>query len=163
MPRQSMPVKEAAQIAQRIADELQVELVDVELVKEPTGHFLRFYIDKPDGIALNELENFHRRIQPLVERVEYDYMEVSSPGADRPLKTERDFERAEGLAVELKTYRPVNGGKQFTGDLVGLRDGMIVIKTGVDEEMSFNRKDVAIVRPLVDFDEADLQDDVPVE
>ena len=163
MPRQSMPVKEAAQIAQRIADELQVELVDVELVKEPTGHFLRFYIDKPDGIALNELENFHRRIQPLVERVEYDYMEVSSPGADRPLKTERDFERAEGLAVELKTYRPVNGGKQFTGDLVGLRDGMIVIKTGVDEEMSFNRKDVAIVRPLIDFDEADLQDDVPVE
>ena len=158
-----MPVKEAAQIAQRIADELQVELVDVELVKEPTGHFLRFYIDKPDGIALNELENFHRRIQPLVERVEYDYMEVSSPGADRPLKTDRDFERAEGLAVELKTYRPVNGGKQFTGDLVGLRDGMIVIKTGVDEEMSFNRKDVAIVRPLIDFDEADLQDDVPVE
>lgn len=163
MPRQSMPVKEAAQIAQKIADELQVELVDVELVKEPTGHFLRFYIDKPDGIALNELENFHRRIQSLVERVEYDYMEVSSPGADRPLKTDRDFERAEGLAVELKTYRPVNGGKQFTGDLVGLRDGMIVIKTGPDEEMSFNRKDVAIVRPLIDFDEEDLQDDVPAE
>lgn len=158
-----MPVKEAAQIAQKIADELQVELVDVELVKEPTGHFLRFYIDKPDGIALNELENFHRRIQSLVERVEYDYMEVSSPGADRPLKTDRDFERAEGLAVELKTYRPVNGGKQFTGDLVGLRDGMIVIKTGPDEEMSFNRKDVAIVRPLIDFDEEDLQDDVPAE
>ena len=163
MPRQSMPVKEAAQIAQKIADELQVELVDVELVKEPTGHFLRFYIDKPDGIALNKLENFHRRIQSLVERVEYDYMEVSSPGADRPLKTDRDFERAEGLAVELKTYRPVNGGKQFTGDLVGLRDGMIVIKTGPDEEMSFNRKDVAIVRPLIDFDEEDLQDDVPAE
>ena len=163
MPRQSMPVKEAAQIAQKIADELQVELVDVELVKEPTGHFLRFYIDKPDGIALNELENFHRRIQSLVERVEYYYMEVSSPGADRPLKTDRDFERAEGLAVELKTYRPVNGGKQFTGDLVGLRDGMIVIKTGPDEEMSFNRKDVAIVRPLIDFDEEDLQDDVPAE
>ena len=158
-----MPVKEAAQIAQKIADELQVELVDVELVKEPTGQFLRFYIDKPDGIALNELENFHRRIQSLVERVEYDYMEVSSPGADRPLKTDRDFERAEGLAVELKTYRPVNGGKQFTGDLVGLRDGMIVIKTGPDEEMSFNRKDVAIVRPLIDFDEEDLQDDVPAE
>jgi len=158
-----MPVKEAAQIAQKIADELQVELVDVELVKEPTGHFLRFYIDKPDGIALNELENFHRRIQPLVERVEYDYMEVSSPGADRPLKTERDFERAEGLTVELKTYRPVNGAKQFTGDLVGLRDGMIVIQTSPDTEMSFAKKDVAIVRPVIDFDEADLQDDTPAE
>ena len=137
MPRQSMPVKEAALIAQKIADELQVELVDVELVKEPTGHFLRFYIDKPDGIALNELENFHRRIQPLVERVEYDYMEVSSPGADRPLKTERDFERAEGMTVELKTYKPVKGAKQFTGDLVGLRDGMQIEKRilSVDEKL----------------------------
>ncbi len=158
-----MPVKEAAQIAQKIADEFQLELIDVELVKEPTGHFLRFYIDRPGGVALNELENFHRRIQPLVERVEYDYMEVSSPGADRPLKTERDFARAEGLAVELKTYRPVNGAKQFTGDLVGLRDGMIVIRTGPEEEISFAKKDVAIVRPIIDFDEADLQDDVPVE
>jgi len=158
-----MPVKEAARIAQKIADELQVELVDVELVKEPTGHFLRFYIDRPDGVALNELENFHRRILPLVERVEYDYMEVSSPGADRPLKTERDFERAEGLLVELKTYRPVNGAKQFTGDLVGLRDDMIVIQTGPDTEMSFPKKDVAIVRPVIDFDEEDLQDDVPAE
>ena len=158
-----MPVKESAQIAQKIADEFQLELIDVELVKEPTGHFLRFYIDRPGGVALNELENFHRRIQPLVERVEYDYMEVSSPGADRPLKTERDFARAEGLAVELKTYRPVNGAKQFTGDLVGLRDGMIVIRTGPEEEISFAKKDVAIVRPIIDFDEADLQDDVPVE
>ena len=158
-----MPVKEAAQIAQKIADEFQLELIDVELVKEPTGHFLRFYIDRPGGVALNELENFHRRIQPLVERVEYDYMEVSSPGADRPLKTERDFARAEGLAVELKTYRPVNGAKQFTGDLVGLHDGMIVIRTGPEEEISFAKKDVAIVRPIIDFDEADLQDDVPVE
>jgi len=161
LPRQSMPVKEAAQIAQKIADELQVELVDVELVKEPTGHFLRFYIDKPDGIALNELEAYHRKIQPLVERVEYDYMEVSSPGADRPLKTERDFERAEGLAVELKTYRPVNGAKQFNGELVGLREGMIVIATANGEELSFPKKDVAIVRPVIEFDEEDLQDDVP--
>lgn len=161
MPRQSMPVKEAARIAQKIADEMQLELVDVELVKEPTGHFLRFYIDRPDGIALDELESFHRRILPLVEAVEYDYMEVSSPGADRPLKTERDFERARGEAVELKTYRPVNGAKRFTGDLVGLADGKIVLQIGETETMSFDRKDVAIVRLLIEFDESDLQDDAP--
>ncbi len=63
----------------------------------------------------------------------------------------------------MKNYRPVNGAKQFTGDLVGLKDGMIVIKTGVDEEMSFAKKDVAIVRPVIDFDEADLEDEVPAE
>ena len=89
MAGKAMSVKQAAQIAEQIAQKQNVELIDVELVKEPTGHFLRFYIDKPDGIALDELEKFHREIQPLVENVAYDYMEVSSPGADRPLKTER--------------------------------------------------------------------------
>ena len=157
-----MSVREAEKIAQQIADEQNVELVDVELVKEPTGHFLRFYIEKPDGISLNELETYHRRIQPLVENVEYDFMEVSSPGADRPLKTERDFERAEGMEVELKTYRPVNGAKQVLGDLIGLKDGVISIITESGETLSFEKKDVAIVRPVIEFSEEDLKDDVPV-
>lgn len=158
-----MPVREAREIAQKIADEMNVELVDVELVKEPTGHFLRFYIEKPDGIALNDLEAYHRRILPLVERVDYDYMEVSSPGADRPLKSDADFERAQGMTVELKTYRPVNGGKQFTGELVGLEGNEIVIRAQGGEELRFDRKAVALVRPLIEFDEEDLQDDAPAK
>ena len=162
MPGKSMPVREAREIAQRIASEMGVELVDVELVKEPTGHFLRFYIEKPDGVALNDLEAFHRRIMPLVERVQYDYMEVSSPGADRPLKTEADFERARGMTVELKTYRPVNGGKHFTGELAGLEGDRIVLNAS-GGELSFARKDVALVRPLIEFDEEDLQDDAPAK
>lgn len=161
LPSKSMPVREAREIAQRIAAEMNVELVDAELVKEPTGHFLRFYIEKPDGVALNDLEAFHRRILPLVERVEYDYMEVSSPGADRPLKTERDFERSRGVVVELKTYCPVNGAKQFTGELVGLEDGDVVITTEDGQALRFARRDVAVVRPLIEFDEEDLQDDAP--
>lgn len=163
MPGHSMPVREAKQIAQKIAQEMQVELVDVELVKEPTGHFLRFYVDRPEGIALNDLEAFHRRILPLVERVEYDYMEVSSPGADRPLKTERDFERAAGTPVELKTYRAVNGAKEFRGELVGLQGDEIVIVDAEGGEARFDRKAVAVVRPLIEFDEEDLQDDVPAD
>ena len=162
MPKKAMSVREAEKIAQQIAEEQNVELVDVELVKEPTGHFLRFYIEKPDGISLNELETFHRRIKPLVENVEYDFMEVSSPGADRPLKTERDFARAEGMEVELKTYRPVNGAKQFLGDLIGLKDGVISIITESGETLAFEKKDVAIVRPVIEFSEEDLKDDVPV-
>lgn len=157
-----MSVHEAEKIAQKIAQEQNVELVDVELVKEPTGHFLRFYIEKPDGISVNELETYHRRIMPLVEDVEYDYMEVSSPGADRPLKKERDFERAQGMWVELKTYRPVNGAKVFQGELIGLKDGVIEISSG-DEVLAFPQKTVAIVRPLIEFTEEDLQDDVPAE
>ena len=160
MAGKAMSVKQAAQIAEQIAQKQNVELIDVELVKEPTGHFLRFYIDKPDGIALDELEKFHREIQPLVENVAYDYMEVSSPGADRPLKTEKDFARAEGEDVELKTYRAVNGAKEFRGVLVGLIDGRVVVDVNGVERMSFPQRDVAVVRPLIEFTEEDLQDEV---
>ena len=163
MPGHSMPVRDARKIAERIAQEMQVELVDVELVKEPAGHFLRFYVDREGGIALNELEAFHRRILPLVEKVDYDYMEVSSPGADRPLKTERDFEKAAGMAVELKTYRAVDGAKQFTGTLSGLEGDTIVIVDPEGRELRFERKAVAVVRPLIEFDEEDLQDDAPAD
>ena len=163
MPNKSMPLKEARAIAEKIAAELGYELVDVELTKEPGGHFLRFYIDRPEGVSLNELEAYHRRILPLVENVEYDYMEVSSPGVDRPLKTERDFERAEGETVELKTYRPVNGAKQFIGDLIGLEGDEIVLQTGEDQMMRFNRRDVAWVKVHLEFDESEIEDDVPQE
>ena len=160
MPKQSMSLAEARLIAGKIADEMEYELVDVELVKEPAGKFLRFYVEKGEGVSLNELEAFHRRIQPLVENVDFDYMEVSSPGVDRPLKTKRDFERAQGLKVELHTYRLVNGAKLFMGELVGLRDDMIVISSN-GQELAFPQKEVSVVKPYIDFDEDDLKDDAP--
>ena len=163
MPGHSMPGREARIIAERIAQEMQVELVDVELVKEPTGRFLRFYVDRPEGIALNDLEAYHRKILPLVERVDYDYMEVSSPGADRPLKTDRDFEKARGTAVELKTYRAVDGAKVFIGTLMGLEGDAIILEMPDGSERRFERKAVATVRPYIEFDEEDLRDDAPAQ
>ena len=160
MPKKAMSVREARKLAERITREAGAELIDVELTKEPTGHYLRFYVDKGEGITLDELEAIHRQLQPLVEDVEYDFMEVSSPGADRPLKTERDFERARGLEVELKTYKPINGAKLFRGELLGLADGRVEMRAG-EETLSFDRKDVAIVRPVIEFTEEDLQDDAP--
>ena len=60
--------------AEKIAREMGLALVDVELVKENTGRFLRFFIDTPDGVDLDALERFHRRILPLMDDVDYDYM-----------------------------------------------------------------------------------------
>ena len=158
LPKESMSVSGARTIAQRLADEMGYELVDVELVKEPAGRFLRFYVERGEGVSLDELEVFHKKIQPLVDRVDFDYMEVSSPGADRPLKTERDFACAEGMPVEVRTYRPVNGAKSFQGTLKGLENDVITIVSG-GAELSFPRKEVAIVRLVVEFDEDDLTDD----
>ena len=152
MPKKAMSVREAEKIAQQIAEEQNVELVDVELVKEPTGHFLRFYIEKPDGISLNELETFHRRIQPLVENVEYDFMEVSSPGADRPLKTERDFERALGQNVEIRFYRQMDGQKQLTGRLTDFDAESVTVDAGAGA-MRIARADAALIRMTLDDEE----------
>ncbi len=155
-------MKDAAQVAQKLADELQLELVDVELVQEPTGRFLRFYVEKGDGVSVNEFEAFHRKLQPLGERVDYDFLEVSSPGADRPLKSERDFERAEGIMVELSTSHPIHGAKRFTGELKGLADGEIVLdRRGGGTPVP--KKDVARVKPRIDFTERDLEDDSPAK
>lgn len=160
MPKPSAPLGRAQDIATQIAAQQGFILVDVELVKEPTGHFLRFYIDKPDGVTIEDCEIFHRRVQPMMEFVDYDYMEVSSPGADRPLKKPEDFERAAGAGVEVRLYRPESGQKVFRGLLQGLVDGKVVLTDAAGETRSFDLKATALIKPVVEFDEDDLQDEV---
>lgn len=160
MPKPSAPLGKAQEIAARVAAQLGFILVDVELVKESTGRFLRFYIDKAGGVTLDDCEAYHRRIQPMVEFVDYDYMEVSSPGADRPLKKPEDFERAAGTQVEVRLYRPDDGQKVFRGILSGLSEGRVVLRDAAGEERAFDRKAVALVKPVVDFDEDDLTGEV---
>ena len=138
--------------AARLAEALGLQLVDVELTKENTGKFLRFYIDKPEGVDLDALESFHRAVLPLMEEVEYDYMEVCSPGADRPLKKPADFDRARGQTVEVRLYKAIDGLKSFTGELVGLIDDSVVILTEGGER-AFPRKAVAQVAPVIELDE----------
>ena len=138
--------------AQKLAEKLGLELVDVELVKESTGKFLRFFIDKSEGVDLDALETFHRAVLPLMDDVEYDYMEVCSPGADRPLKKPADFERARGQTVEVRLYKAMEGQKAFTGELVGLLDGSVVIATE-DGERVFPHRLVAQVAPVIELDE----------
>ena len=70
----------------KIAEGMGFELVDVAVEKEPTGRYLRFYIDKPEGISLDDCEAYHKAVRSIADAVDYDFMEVSSPGIDRPLK-----------------------------------------------------------------------------
>ena len=134
-----------------IAEQMGYELVDVSLDKEPTGKYLRFYIDKEEGVSLDDCEAFHKRIRPLADTVDYDFMEVSSPGIDRPLKKDRDFERSLGSEIEIRLFKPVEGTKVMTGVLAGLEDGNIVIDTA-DGRTLIPRKAAALVRPVVDME-----------
>ena len=159
MPKQAAPLEKAQAQIEKVARELGDEFIDIELVKESTGRFLRIYADKEGGITLDDLEILHKRIQPLVEDIDYDYMEVSSPGADRPLKKEADFLRHEGDAVEVHLYKAEDGSKCFIGILQGLRDGHVVIEDETGAQRSFEMKKVSLVKCYIEVDEEDLQDE----
>ena len=136
---------------QRVADSLGFELVDVTLDKENTGKYLRIYIDREGGMDLDSCEKYHRAIQPLVEDYDYDFLEVSSPGVDRPLKKDRDFERALGSEVEAKLFRAVDGVKEFVGTLAAWTADTFTLETP-EGEKTLERKACASVKPVVDME-----------
>ncbi|HBF0593887.1 TPA: ribosome maturation factor RimP [Clostridioides difficile] len=143
------------EIVTKITDEHGFEMVDVEYVKEAGEYYLRVYIDKEEGISLNECELVSRELSPILDKKdpikENYFLEVSSPGLDRALKKDRDFVRYQGRDVDLKLYKPLNGCKQFEGELVGLTEDNNIKIIANGKEMEFNRKDVAIVRLAIKF------------
>jgi len=135
----------------RVAGEMGFELVEVALDREPTGKYLRIYIDRPEGISLDDCEAFHKAVRPLLESCDYDFMEVSSPGIDRPLKTDRDFERNLGAEVEVHLFAPMDGRKEWTGILAGLEENQILLETP-EGGKRIPRKAASLVKPIVDLE-----------
>ncbi len=135
---------------QRLAEQMGFELVDVCLDKEGAGKYLRLYIDKPSGITLDDCEAYHRAIQPQLESYDYDFLEVSSPGVDRPLKKDRDFERALGSVVEVHLFRALEGSKVWTGVLADFSPKDLTIEVDGGQRV-ISRREVAIARPVVDM------------
>ena len=135
----------------KIAESMGFELVDAAVEKEPTGRYLRFYIDKPEGISLDDCEAYHKAVRSIADAVDYDFMEVSSPGIDRPLKKDRDFERNLGSEIEVKLFKPMDGAKLLTGILAGLEDGEILLETA-EGMKRIPRKAAALVKPVVDME-----------
>ena len=138
-----------------LMEEFGFELVDVEYVKEGGSWDLRAYIDKEGGITVNDCEAVARRMNDLLDEedfVEESYIfEVGSPGLGRPLKKEKDYIRSIGKDVEIRTYRAINRSKEFTGALKAYTDDTVTIETGDGEEMTFQKKEIALIRLAFDF------------
>ena len=132
-----------------------IELVDVEYVKEAGQFYLRIYLEKEGGITLNDCEEVSREINPILDEkdpIKDNYfLEVCSPGLDRPLKKEKDFIRYAGREVEIKLYKPLNGTKQLEGELVGLTEDKKIKVIIDDNEVEFDKKEIALIRLLVKF------------
>ena len=124
-------------------------LWDVEYVKEAGTWFLRVYIDKAGGVSIDDCEAVSRPLSDLLDEadpIEGSYtFEVSSAGADRPLKKPEHFAEFQGEEVEVKLYRPREGRKEFVGALKGYEDGNVTLDVN-GEEAVFTKQEIALVR-----------------
>ncbi len=152
------PIEEIESALQPIADELQIEIVEVEF-KQGHSPALTVYIDTDDGVDLDTCEKFHRAIDPVLDEVDPTFgaaytLNVSSPGLDRPLKTARDFEKCLGERVEIKLFAPLKGKKQFESTLVGYDDNCLNLQDG-ETVWKLERTKIAKICRAIDFDGLD--------
>jgi len=111
-----------------------IELVHVEFQGEPGGKILRLYIDKPGGVSLDDCVHLSRSLGDLLD-VNLDdigpyRLEVTSPGPNRPVSKREDFERFKGHAIKLKTIRPQEGRRNFSGVLMGIDEDRVKLSMG---------------------------------
>ena len=131
------------------------ELVDVEYVKEAGTWYLRAYIDKEGGIAVDDCEVISRKLGDWLDKEDFiseSYiLEVSSPGLGRPLKKEKDFVRSLGKDVEVRLYRMRDKQKEFTGALSAYDAQTVTLDMEDGSQMVFDRVDIALIRLAFDF------------
>ena len=147
--------EKAAALLEPIVQEQGFELVDVEYVKEGGTWYLRAYIDKEGGITIDDCELVSRAFSDVLDRedfIEDSYiMEVSSPGLGRPLKKEKDYERSMGKELEIRTYRAVDGQKEFYGILTAYDSNSVTVKEENKKEKTFRKNEIALIRLAFDF------------
>ncbi|CAH0212829.1 Ribosome maturation factor RimP [Peribacillus sp. Bi96] len=123
------------ELALPILEELQLELVEVEYVKEGKSWFLRVYIDKETGVDIEDCGNVSEKLSEKLDEVDpipqNYFLEVSSPGAERPLKKEKDFLNAIGKNVYIKTYEPILDEKEFEGILISFDGKEVTIEVRI--------------------------------
>lgn len=141
-------------LTEPVAASLDLEIWDVEFVKEAGSRFLRVYIDKEGGVSIQDCEALSRAMDPILDEAdpipESYVFEVSSAGAERALKRPGDFERFLGRDVAVKLYQPQDGSKQFVGKLIGYENGNVTIEQN-GKSRTFEKSTVAQVRLHITF------------
>jgi len=155
MAKTSGIAEKVRELAEPLADELDIWLWDVEYVKEGARHVLRITVDSENGITIEDCEKLHRAIDPLLDEAdlieEQYYLEVSSPGIERELKNDIHIEACEGWDVEVKLYAPRDGAKLFRGELLPLGENGEIRILMKDKEVVFSRDTVAKINTYFEF------------
>ena len=151
--RESYEAK-AESLLEPIVERIGVSIYDVEYVKEGSDWYLRVYIDKLEGVNINDCVEVNRAFSDVLDEedfIEESYiLEVSSPGLGRTLKKDRHLQHSIGEEVEIKTYKPIDKTKEFSGVLKSFDSESLTIEN--DEGMrTFARSEIAVIRLALDF------------
>ena len=139
-----------------IIENLGYDVLEVEYAKKVDGMNLTFFIDKPEGITLDDCEKVNNAITDVLDEINVSddapyILNVSSAGLDRPIKNHKDFLRNKGKQVEIKLYVPENNQKVFVGELVDFNDDGYTILSAQNEQIFFEKSKVAICSPVIEF------------
>ena len=148
-------VERVRALALGIVDFMGMELVQVEVKREPGGAIVRLFIDKLGGVTLDDCSRVSRQLSAQLDvddPFEHRYtLEVSSPGLDRPLYGPRDYERFAGRMVRVTAYEPIDGQRRFVGRLLGLVEGTVRLLLSGEREVSIPLEGVAKARLEMDI------------
>jgi ribosome maturation factor RimP len=152
------PVKEIArEIVEQGLAGTEYELVDVQFKSERGKWHLTLFVDKPGGITLDDCELVNRIIDPVLDSREeiagrHDYLIVSSPGLDRPVKTDGDFRRSVGKTLDVRLFEPMDGKREFTGVLRAFDDGNAYFEIeGTGVQLAVRRGNIAKAVQHIEF------------
>jgi len=151
--RENRVVEEVRRIADSLCRSEGLELVFIEFRREPQGRVLRLYIDKGGGVTLDDCALISGQLGDILDATLEDIgpyrLEISSPGANRPLGRPEDYERFRGQKVHIKTLRPIDGRKNYKGILCGIDHGIVGLRCE-NEEIKLSLEEIATAR-LVNF------------
>lgn len=135
LARQEGTVERVRSVAGRVTADRGFELVEVEVKRSGAGQLVRLYVDRPEGgIGLDDLQSVSEEVSAILDAedpIEGHYtLEVSSPGLDRPLRTEADYRRFAGRLAKLSSYEPLDGRRHWTGRIVSCEGGVVTLDLG---------------------------------
>ncbi len=151
---QIKPLSEIRGFLENIAAPLGIEIVDVEWNDKQTA--LTVYIETEGGVDLNSCEKFHNAIMEPIDELDPTYdkpytLNVSSPGLDRPFKTERDFKRNLGGEVEVRLFAPLKGKKLLEGTLTEFDENTVSVSVN-NEIIKIQKNKIAKINKAIKFD-----------
>ncbi|MCR5459166.1 MAG: ribosome maturation factor RimP [Acetatifactor sp.] len=162
MSKREIYEAKAEELLKPIVEKLGIEIYDVEFVKEGSSYYLRAYIDKPEGVNINDCEAVSRAFSDALDEADpipdAYVLEVSSPGLGRTLKKDVHLEKSIGMEVEVKLFKAIGKQKDFAGILESFDEKTITIREHAAEDglqnkavQCFERSNVALIRLAFDF------------